>query len=63
VVIDFTKYDFSAKEPETLIRNWTLFRTLNQKQTRHQDRLVRLNKMEDEDKKVIFKRYPELKVK
>lgn len=62
-VLDFTRYDLKAEEPKDLVRNWSLMGTINQKQTRHQDRLVRLNKMEDEDKGIIFKRYPELKVK
>ncbi|MHB8580120.1 MAG: DUF3863 domain-containing protein [Ignavibacteriaceae bacterium] len=60
-VIDFTRYDLPAKEPETLTRNWTLFGEINQKQTRPQDTPRRLNMLDNIDREIIFKRLPELR--
>ncbi len=60
-VIDFTRYDLPAKEPETSTRNWTLFGEINQKQTRSQDKPRPLNMLSGEDKKIIFSRIPELR--
>jgi hypothetical protein len=61
-IIDFTRYDLKAEEPKDLVRNWSLMGTVNQKQTRRQDKMISLKKMEDNDKEIIFKIYPELKV-
>ena len=36
-VIDFTRYDRPAREPQDLGRNWSLLGRINQKQTRPQD--------------------------
>jgi hypothetical protein len=61
LVIDFTRYDLPAKEPETLTRNWSLLGQINQKQTRPQDKPVPINMLQEEDRERIFRRYPELK--
>jgi hypothetical protein len=60
-VIDFTRYDLKAEEPKELIRNWTLFGTINQKQTRPQDKPVKLSQLKENDKDFILKSIPELK--
>jgi hypothetical protein len=60
-VIDFTKYDLTAKEPEELTRSWSLLGTINQKQTRPQDKPIKLSGLNEKDKNLIFKRIPELR--
>ena len=40
MVIDFTRYDLPAHEPQTLQREWSLMNVLNQKGTRPQDKPV-----------------------
>ena len=42
MVIDFTRYDLPAQEPQTLQREWSLMNVLNQKGTRPQDKPMRL---------------------
>jgi hypothetical protein len=59
-VLDFTRYDLPAKEPEKLTRSWSLLGTINQKQTRPQDKPLKLNDLKDEDKTLIYKKIPEL---
>jgi len=59
-VIDFTRYNLPAQEPADMVRNWTLFGDINQKQTRPQDKPVPLIKHPAEHKKLIFSRYPML---
>ena len=59
-VVDFTRYDLKAEEPKTMVRNWTLFGTINQKQTREQDKPKLLKDLTDEEKQIIYKRLPEL---
>ena len=60
-VIDFTRYDLKAHEPETLQREWSLMNVLNQKGTRSQDRPIRLAQLAAEDQYRIYSRYPEVK--
>jgi len=60
-VIDFTRYDLPAQEPQTLQREWSLMNVLNQKGTRPQDKPQRLGQLTAEDQRRIFARYPELK--
>ncbi|MDR3799892.1 MAG: DUF3863 domain-containing protein [Terracidiphilus sp.] len=60
-VIDFTRYDLKAREPETLQREWSLMNVLNQKGTRPQDKPVPLSGLSADDQRRIFARYPELK--
>lgn len=60
-VIDFTRYDLKAVEPESgSTRNWTLYGDINQKQTRKQDLPVSLNKLSEEQKKLVRMYYPNL---
>ena len=57
-VIDFTRYDIPAKEPQNISRNWSLMGVINQKQTRPQDVPVLFKSMIDERQKFILKSYP-----
>lgn len=60
-VIDFTRYDLKAKEPESgTTRNWSLMGEINQKQTRAQDQPVLLKNLPEELKSEIKTVYPEL---
>ena len=61
MVIDFTRYDLPAHEPQGLQREWSLMNVLNQKGTRPQDKPVRLGELPPEDQQRIYARYPELK--
>jgi len=61
MVIDFTRYDLPAHEPQGLQREWSLMNVLNQKGTRPQDKPVRLGELPPEDQQLIYARYPELK--
>ncbi len=61
MVIDFTRYDLPAHEPEGIQREWSLMNVLNQKGTRPQDKPMRLGQLSAEDRRRIFTRYPELK--
>ena len=60
MVIDFTRYDLPAHEPQTLQREWSLMNVLNQKGTRPQDKPVRLGQLSADDQRRIYARYPEL---
>lgn len=59
-VVDFTRYDLKAVEPQGLQREWSLMNELNQKGTRAQDRPMRMQQLRAEDRHRIFARYPEL---
>ena len=59
-VIDFTRYDLKAHEPVGMTRRWSLMGDINQKQTRPQDKPVLLDKLPNESKLIIKKRYPHL---
>jgi hypothetical protein len=59
-VIDFTRYDIPAAEPQTLSRNWSLMGYINQKQTRPQDKPVAMQKLPVDGHRLISHRYPEL---
>jgi hypothetical protein len=61
MVIDFTRYDLKAHEPEGLEREWSLMNVLNQKGTRPQDKPLRMGHLSAEDQRRIFARYPEMK--
>jgi hypothetical protein len=61
MVIDFTRYDLPAHEPQGLQREWSLMNVLNQKGTRPQDKPLRLGQLSLEDQRRIYARYPELK--
>lgn len=64
-VIDFTRYDLKAKEPEDPkrgipIRNWSLMNRLNQKGTRSQDKPMNMEDLNTDEKAIIKRRYPAL---
>ncbi|MGO9433368.1 MAG: DUF3863 domain-containing protein [Terracidiphilus sp.] len=61
MVIDFTRYDLPAHEPNVQQREWSLMNVLNQKGTRPQDKPIRLGQLGQEDQLRIYVRYPELK--
>jgi len=60
-VIDFTRYDLPAHEPEGLQREWSLMNVLNQKGTRPQDNPIQLGQLPPDDQQRIYAHYPELK--
>jgi hypothetical protein len=60
-VIDFTRYDLKAEEPQTLQREWSLMNVLNQKATRPQDKPAPLDLLSADDRQKIYAHYPELK--
>ena len=60
-VIDFTNYEKRAQEPLSgSTRNWTLFGDINQKQARKQDKPVPFKNLNEEQKKLVLKLYPEI---
>ena len=59
-VIDFTRYDLTAKEPLEMTRRWSLMGDINQKQTRPQDKPVLLKQFPEEMKTIIKTIYPKL---
>ena len=64
-VIDFTRYDLPAKEPadpspDKPVKDWSLMNRINQKELRPQDKPVAIQELNDEEKALIFKHYPEL---
>jgi hypothetical protein len=61
MVLDFTRYDLKATEPQGLQREWSLMNVLNQKGTRPQDKPVPLQRLSAEDRLRIYHRYPELR--
>lgn len=63
-VIDFTRYDVPAKEPDDPepgkeSRNWSLMNRINQKGTRPQDQPIPLTDLTAEEQALIRKHYPE----
>lgn len=61
MVIDLTRYDLKAREPDNLQREWSLMNVLNQKGTRPQDTPMRLGQLSGENQRIIYARYPDLK--
>lgn len=64
-LVDFTRYDLPAREPADPspgqhIRNWSLMNRLNQKGTRAQDTPIPISQLNDEEKALIKRHYPEL---
>ena len=60
-VIDFTRYDVPAEEPQDLTRRWSLLGKINQKQTRPQDKPVPFDNLTEGDRNLITRHYPQLK--
>ncbi|MEN6506683.1 MAG: DUF3863 domain-containing protein [Planctomycetaceae bacterium] len=61
-IIDFTRYGAPAEEPHDMTRRWSLLGQINQKQTRPQDKPVLLRELAQEDRDLIFHKYPDLKL-
>ncbi|MCP4313965.1 MAG: DUF3863 domain-containing protein [Bacteroidetes bacterium] len=64
-VIDFTRYDLKAQEPADPqpgkhSRNWSLMNRLNQKGVRPQDVPIPMGQLNEDDRALIKRRYPEL---
>lgn len=64
-VIDFTRYDLPAHEPQDAtpkdpIKDWTLINRINQKELRPQDTPVPIQELTEDEKKLIFRYYPDL---
>ena len=59
-VIDFTRYDLQAKEPNNYGRNWSLMNRINQKGVRPQDKPVFLNDLPEADQACIRRRLPDI---
>lgn len=59
-VIDLTRYNIPAVEPQGMVRNWSLINLRNQKQTRPQDMPVRPAHLPAAQQALIARRYPEL---
>ena len=64
-LIDFTRYDLKAKEPNDPkpgqnTRNWSLLNRLNQKGTRKQDKPMDIGQLNASEKTLLKRRYPEL---
>jgi hypothetical protein len=59
-VIDFTRYDLTAHEPQGQGRNWSLINRINQKGLRQQDKPVPLASLPEQEQALIRRRYPEL---
>jgi hypothetical protein len=55
LVIDFTNYTKLAKEPQGLTRQWSLLGDINQKGTRPQDKPIPLDKLTDEQRRLLKK--------
>jgi len=60
-VIDFTRYDLPAREPQDLTRSWSLMGRINQKRTRPQDEPVPFGSLAPDERALILKWFPELK--
>jgi len=56
-VIDFTRYDLLAAEPKEMTRKWSLLGTINQKQSRPQDKSVPLDSLSAKERAIIASRY------
>lgn len=60
-VIDFTRYDLPAQEPQGLTRNWSLMGRINQKRTRPQDEPVPFESLAPEEKALVFRHFPDFR--
>jgi hypothetical protein len=60
-VIDFTRYDLPAREPQDMTRSWSLMGRINQKRTRPQDEPIPFESLAPDERALILKWFPELK--
>lgn len=56
-IIDFTRYDIPAAEPQDLGRNWSLVNRINQKRRRPQDKPVPLSALTPEEQDLIHRHH------
>jgi hypothetical protein len=63
LVIDFTRYDLPAAEPQNMTRSWSLLGDINQKQSRSQDCPLPFERLSAEAKKMIEKINPPIVIK
>ena len=66
MVIDFTRYDLPAKEPDDPspakpAKDWSLMNRINQKGLRPQDKPVLISELTAEEKALIYRYCPDLK--
>ncbi len=64
-LVDFTRYDIKAQEPKDPepgqhSRNWSLMNRLNQKGIRPQDKPILIDQLNEEEKNLIKRWYPEI---
>ena len=59
-VIDFTRYDLPAHEPQDMTRKWSLMGEINQKQIRPQDKPRLWKELSSDDQERILKIYPDV---
>lgn len=60
-VIDFTRYDLPASEPDKPQREWSLMNVINQKRNRPQDKPRPLQQLSHDDQGLVFSRYSNLR--
>ena len=60
-VIDFTRYDLPAREPQDMTRSWSLMGRINQKRTRPQDVPIPFGSLAPDERGLSVKWFPELK--
>ncbi len=59
-VIDYTRYDVPAREPNEMTRSWSIMGEINQKQTRPQDKPIPLSELSKDVRWNIEKHYPKI---
>lgn len=62
-VIDYTRYDLPATEPNEMTRSWSIMGEINQKQTRPQDKPIPLSELSKDIRVNIKKHYPKIESK
>jgi len=62
-VIDYTRYDLPATEPNEMTRSWSIMGEINQKQTRPQDKPIPLSELSKDIRSNIKKHYPRIESK
>ncbi|MGA2624942.1 MAG: DUF3863 domain-containing protein [Bacteroidota bacterium] len=62
-VIDYTRYDLPATEPNEMTRSWSIMGEINQKQTRPQDKPIPLSELSKDIRSDIKKYYPKMESK
>ena len=60
-VIDFTRYDLPAREPDGPTRRWSLLGRINQKRTRPQDAPVPFDGLAEPERDLVLRRFPDFR--